>query len=201
MRSTLSTADISTLRLLDGLAGFWLALWLVIGAWTGVTIWQVSDLGDTVTSSGTAINTAGDALVSLGGVPVIGDNTAKVGNQVAGAGTDIADRGQQVKGQLRQLALLLGLAIAIMPTTPVLGLYVPLRHGRRREVAALRRSLRQHGDEPAFERHLAERAVRTLPYDEVEALVGDPWRALEDGNTRPLADAELHRLGISRESS
>lgn len=197
MRPLLSTADSSTVRLFDGLVGFWLVLWLIIGGWTGWTIWELSVLGDTVTSSGEAIGTAGDALVDLAGVPVIGDDTAQVGQEVAGAGVDIADRGQSVKSQLRQLAILLGLAIAVMPTTPVLGLYLPLRSARRREVAALRTSLQKHGDDPRLERYLAERAVRTLPFDEVESLVGDPWRALQEGNTRPLADAELRRLGLS----
>lgn len=197
MRATLSTADTSTVRLFDGLVGFWFVLWLVIGGWTGYTIWELSVLGDTVTSSGEAIGTAGDALVSVGGVPVIGDDTAQVGEEVAAAGVEIADRGQSVKAQLRQLAILLGLAIAVMPTTPVLGLYLPLRSARRREVDALRRSLQKHPDDPRLERYLAERAVRSLPFDEVESLVGDPWRAMHEGNTRPLAHAELRRLGLS----
>lgn len=196
MRSQLSTADTSTVRLLDGLVGFWFVLWLVIGGWTGWTIWELSVLGDTVTTSGEAIGTAGDALVDLAGVPVIGDDTAEVGEQVAGAGGDIAQRGQSVKSQLRQLAILLGLAIALMPTTPVLGLYLPLRSARRREVAAIGRSLQVHSGDPRLERYLAERAVRALSFDEVESLVGDPWRALHEGNTKPLADAELRRLGL-----
>lgn len=199
MRSTLSTADVSTVRLLDGLVGFWVMLWLVLGGWTGYTIWDLSVLGDTVTRSGEAIGTAGEALDSLGGVPVIGDDTAQVGEEVAAAGADIAERGQAVQSQLRQLALLLGLAIAVMPTTPVIGLYAPLRAARRREVAALRRSLARHRDDSRLERHLAERAVRNLPFDEVEALVGDPWRALHEGDTRVLAAAELQRLGLGPE--
>lgn len=197
MQSPLTTADTSTVRLFDGLVGFWLVLWLVIGGWTGWTIWDLSVLGDTVTQSGEAIGSAGAALESLSGVPVIGDDTAQVGGDALTAGKEIADRGQIVEAQLRQLAILLGLAIAVMPTTPILGLYVPLRNARRREVAALRRSLTKHGDDPRLERYLAQRAVRSLSFDEIEALVGDPWRALHEGNTRPLAQAELQRLGLA----
>lgn len=197
MHSRLTTADTSTVRLFDGLIGFWLVLWLVIGGWTGYTIWELSVLGDTVTRSGEAIGSAGDALGSLSGVPVIGDDTGQVGEEVVGAGQDIAARGQTVKSQLRQLAILLGLAIAVMPTTPVLGLYLPLRNARRREVGALSRSLQRHPDDARLERYLAERAVRSLPFDEVESLVGDPWRALHEGDTRALAAAELRRLGLS----
>ena len=134
MGLSLRTADQSTIRLLDGLVIFWLVLWLVVGGWSGHTIWQLSDLGDTVTSSGQAIGSAGEALEAVGGVPVVGERPAELGREVSTTGAEIELRGQLVKSQLRQLALLLGLAIALMPTTPVFGLYLPLRLSRRRSV-------------------------------------------------------------------
>ena len=131
----LRTADQSTIRLLDGLVIFWFVLWLVIGGWSGYTIWQLSDLGDTVTSSGRAIGSSGEALEAVGGVPVIGERPAELGKEISATGVEVASRGQEVKSQLRQLSLLLGLAIALMPTTPILGLYLPLRLARRRSAA------------------------------------------------------------------
>lgn len=198
MDLAIRTADESTIRLLDGLVGFWLALWLIVGTWAGLTAWHLSDLGDTVTRSGNAITSAGRALEDFSSVPVLGDTPGQVGTAVASAGQDIADRGQQVRSQLRRLSLLLGLAIAVMPTTPVLGLYLPLRNGRRREVSEVRRALRTYGDEAAFDRYLAERAVRLLPFDALKQLGGDPWQALAEGRYRALADAELQRLGLRR---
>jgi hypothetical protein len=197
MDLTIRTADSSTTRLLDGLVGFWLVLWLVLGGWTGYTIWQLSELGDTVSSSGQAIHSAGDALESLGGVPVVGQKPLELGQEVSATGIEINDRGQQVKGQLRQLSLLVGLAAALLPTTPVAGLYLPLRLARRREVQALRARLNRSGDE-SLDRYLAERAVRNLPQEQLDSLVGDPWRAIDAGRTRALADAELARLGLRR---
>jgi len=133
---TLRTADEATVRLIDSLVAFWLVFWLVIGAWSGYTIWQVSGLGDTVTTSGQALNSAGEALQAVGEVPVVGESTGELGDEVVGTAADIADRGQEIKAQLRQLSLLLGLSIALMPTTPVIWLYLP---ARRREVDRLRR--------------------------------------------------------------
>lgn len=195
---SIRTADPTTLRLLDALAAFWCALWLVVGVWTGWTVWQTSQLGDTVTSSGTAITSTGDALKAVGKVPVVGDRPTELGEELTATGADIADRGQRVESQLRQLAVLLGLAIALAPSTPLAGLYLPLRLARRREAAELREAVRRHGTDPAFERHLAEQALRHLSYDDAHALVGDPRAAIADGRAGPLADAELARLGVAR---
>jgi hypothetical protein len=198
VRLTIRTADESTVRLLDGLVVFWVVLWLVIGGWSGYTIWQVSELGDTVTTSGEALDSAGKALESVGEVPVVGDRPAELGQEVVATADDIAARGQEVKSQLRQLSLLLGLSIMLMPTTPVVGLYLPLRWARRREVAELRRALTRHGRDGSFDRYLAERAMQTLPYRTVHSIVGDPWQAIAEGRAGPLAEAELRRLGLRR---
>ncbi len=198
MDQTIRTADVATIRLLDGLIGFWFVLWIVVGAWSGYTMWQLSELGDTVTSSGESIHVAGQALESLGGVPVVGERTLELGEEASTTGLDIADRGQQVTTQMRQLSLLLGLAIAFMPTTPVLGLYLPLRLSRRRDLRALEEGLRASDQDEVMDRYLAERAIRSMTYAQVHALVGDPWQALQEGRGRPLADAELARVGLRR---
>lgn len=198
MHISVRTADEPTLRLLDSAVAAWMVLWIVVGAWSGYTTWQLSDLGDTVSSSGGAITSAGNALQSLEGVPVVGEQPAELGRETSATGEEIQARGQEVKGELRQLAVLLGLAIAVMPTTPVLGLYLPLRGARRRERAEIARGLTASGSDAAFDRYLAERAVTHLSWAEVRQIEPDPWQALAGGRHRALADAELHRLGLSR---
>lgn len=198
MDLTIRTSDAATIRLLDGLVCFWFVLWLVVGGWSGYTMWHLSELGDTVTASGDSIHSAGSALESLGGVPLVGKRPLELGREVSATGIDIADRGQQVKSQLRQLSLLLGLAIALMPTAPVVGLYFPQRLSRRRDLRELRRALRSSESAGILDRYLAERAMRSMSFSSVHALVGDPWLALDEGQARPLADAELARIGIRR---
>lgn len=198
MNGTIRTADESTIRLLDALVVFWLVLWLFIGAWSAVTIWHVADIGDTITSSGRALETAGTALTKVATVPVIGERAGELGDEVVVTAADVASRGQDVKGQLRQLSLMLGVSIMVMPTTPVVGLYLPLRLARRRETMAIRKALAQHGDHPQLDRHLAERALAHLPFTVVQPLSSNPRRDIAEGNARSLADAELGRLGLRR---
>jgi len=196
VRLSVRTADEATVRLLDGLVAFWLVLWLVVGAWSGYTIWQVSALGDTVSNSGAALHSAGEALQSVGDLPLVGERPGELGDEVVGTATEITARGQEIKSDLRRLSLLLGLSIVLMPTTPVLGLYLPLRLARRREIQELRRALARHGRDPAFDRYLAERAVHVLPYSTVRGISADPWDDIAHGRAQRLADAELARLGL-----
>lgn len=198
MALSVRTADEATIRLLDSAVAAWLVLWIVVGGWSAYTTWQLSDLGDTVSRSGSAITSAGEALQSLREVPVVGERPAELGEETATTGAEIEDRGQQVKGELRQLAILLGLAIAVMPTTPVVGLYVPLRAARRRERREIAHVLRSPDAGDGFDRYLAERAVSHLSWDDVRRLDRDPWQAIAEGRHRGLADAELARLGLSR---
>lgn len=198
MRTPIESADPSTLRLLDGLVASWVVLWLVVGTWSGYTLWQVSDLGLTVSRSGAALHTAGEAMEAVGNVPVIGERPAELGREVVTAAADITARGQEIRSQFRQLAVLLGLSIALMPTTPVAGLYLPLRLGRRREVLDLRRLLESHGRDPAVNRYLAERALDSLPFRDVRAISHDPFGDIANGRVERLADAELRRMGLDR---
>ncbi len=197
MRAAIRTTDEATIRLLDGLVMFWVALWLTIGVWSAVTIWQASDIGDTITNSGQALESAGAALGKIGSIPVIGDE-GDLGKEVVTTAANISERGQEFKGDLRRLAVMLGLSIMFMPTTPVVGLYFPLRLARRREVAEIRRALDQHGDDPQLDRHLAERALNNLPFMAVLSLGSSPAHEISDGDARTLADAELARLGLRR---
>lgn len=198
VRPSIRAADPSTLRLLDSLVVFWVVLWVLMGGWSGFTIWQISDLGETVTTSGDALNSAGTAMESVGSLPVVGERAAELGGEVVVAAADISARGQEITSQLRQLALLLGLSIALMPTTPVAGLYLPLRLDRRREVAELRRLLEFHGRDPVVDRYLAERALRSMSFADIRAISPDPWADLAQGRVEALAEAELSRVGLTQ---
>lgn len=189
------STDHRTVHLLDGVVVFWCVLWCVLGVWTGVTLWQAADVGDTVSASGETLATVGGGLESLSDLPVIGDRPGEIGAEVVRNAADIVARGAEVKGQLRLLGVFLGIALVGIPVAPVLGLYLPLRVRRAREVGSIRQQLRDHADDPGFDRYLADRARASLPYREVARL--DPTPGSRDGD-RALADAELARLGIAR---
>lgn len=192
------SADDLTIRLIDGAVLFWVVVWLTIGTWSGITFWQLADIGDTITNSGQAIRSAGEGLVHIGNLPIIGDKAGGVGNDAVTASADIATRGQEIKQQLHQLAWLLGLSIIFMPTTPVVGMYLPLRLARRRERADLMKALRVREDEQLLDRYLAARAMENLSFTEIRAVTAAAGPDLSDSDARSLADAELARLGLRR---
>ena len=204
MSSTIRvSADHRTLRLLDAAVLSWVVLWCAIGVWTGVTLWQAADVGDTVASSGRSLVSVGEGLESLSAVPIVGERPGEIGADVSDAAVDISARGNEVKGQLRQLGVVLGIAVVGIPVTPIAGLYLPLRLRRGREVARIRKHLADHTDDARFDRYLADRARASLPYDTVATLDPTPddssgARGARGGNDRLLADAELARLGIRR---
>jgi hypothetical protein len=183
------TTDQRSVHLLDGVVVFWCVFWCVLGVWTGVTLWQAADVGDTISASGSSLASVGRGLESLSDLPVIGERPGEIGAEVNRSAAEIVERGAEVKGQLRLLGVFLGIGLVGIPVTPVLGLYLPLRLRRAREIRAIRGQLEQHRDDPGFDRWLADRARATLPYSEVAGHGSDE---------RGLADAELTRLGISR---
>lgn len=113
-----------------GVIATWCALWLVVGVWTGYELWQLSDLGVTVAGSGRALDSAGSALESLGAVPVVGDRTAELGAEVRGNAAEIISGSAEARASMRRLAVLLGLAVSLVPSAPVLAVHVAVRRGR-----------------------------------------------------------------------
>ncbi len=201
MPSTLRAADSRRIHTWDSLVLFWVVLWIVLGAWTGYTLWKTADTGDTITGSADALSTVGEALQDLSALPLIPERPGEIGGEVTTTATEIAQRGQEIKGQLRQLGLLLGIAIVGIPVSPVLGLYLPLRMTRRREIKALRREIGERPDDAGLDRYLAHHARMSLSYAQVEdALAESDDGASEAELNRALADAELHRLGLRRPS-
>ena len=90
-----------------------------------------------------------------------------------------------------------GLAVGLLPAAIVLLLYLPVRLRWRRDVAAVAAALPGAAGDPALDVYLARRAVASLPWDGLRAVAPDPWGAVERGDCRALADAELARLGLA----
>lgn len=202
MSATFRDVDSRTVRTWDGLVLFWVVLWLVLATWTGLTLWRTADTGDTISASGEALHSVGQTLRDISELPLIPDRPGEIGGEVVTTADQITVRGHEIKSQLHQLALLLGIAIAGISIAPVLGFYLPLRVRRHREVARLRAAIGRWPDDEGLDRYLAEQARRSLAYDEVVRLVTDPSGGhLEGGDVRRLADAELERLAVRRPSS
>lgn len=196
MQPTLRAVDARAVHAWDGFVLFWMALWTALGLWTGVTLWQASATGDTISTSGDALSTVGAGLESLAEVPVIGDRPGEIGQEVSATAIDITERGQAIKGELRRLALLLGVATVAIPIMPVGGFYVPARLAWRRHVREVDEAIQANPDDRALDRYLAGRARAGLSWPDLRDLTGHEGNdALAD---RDLADAYLARIGLTR---
>jgi hypothetical protein len=183
-------------RTWDGIVFFWAVFWLVVGGWTGYEIWQLTGLSTSTVESGHALQTAGQALQNLGHVPVIGNTTGRLGDQVTATAGDIVASGHQADRSIRSMSILIGLAVGIGPTVPLLLLYLPIRIGQRRDATDIRRAVTATGAEPALWAYLAERAVASVPYSRLRLITRDPHGDLTAGRHDALARAELARIGV-----
>jgi len=97
--------------------------------------------------------------------------------------------------------VLLALSIALIPTLPLLGLYLPLRWAWTNDARAVRRALKRAPTDPLLVEFLARRAVSNFPYDKLLAVSPQPFKDLEEGRYDSLAGLELDRLGIRNGSA
>ena len=189
-----------TLVALDVAAVAWTVAWIVVGVLVANTVDDLTQLSGTVEEVGAHVEGAGGALGALGELPLVGDAFAEAlqipADGIQEAGRTAREGGASSTGTIETLSALLGLAIALIPSLPVLAAYLPARLERSREVGALLRAREQAGDDPAFQELLARRAAQRLPYDRLVRISPEPWRDLAEGRFDRLARAELERLGI-----
>jgi hypothetical protein len=193
---TLLMPSSRALHLLDAALAIWVAAWIALGVAIGVNVGHLTALSDTVAQDGRAVETVGRSLHSLGSVPLIGGEISKDAEQVRQAGASTASSGRRSASSIHALSVLLAIAVALLPSVPVFGFYLPARLERRREAAALRRALRDHRPDPDVEEFLARRAIETLGYHRLRRLSPAPWAEVEAGHRAALAAAELRRLGL-----
>ncbi len=185
-----------TLRVLDLALAVWVLVWIVLGLRVGAEVRGLSDLSETVTRSGTAVVESSEGLRALEGAPFVGDQIEETADRVREAGESAQASGRSSRDSVRDLSILLGLAIGVIPSLPVIGFYLPLRVARVREVRAVRRALRGRPGDPHLLALLATRAARNLSYCDLLELSPDPLGDIAAGRYQVFAEAELRRLGL-----
>lgn len=193
---TLQGTRSATVRIIDGIVVCWLLIWLVAAVATGNAIWKGSELGDTVVTAGQTLDDAGKALGELDDVPFVGDRTAEFARDVQTKAADVVARGEQTKQRIRQVAVLAGVGMFVVPIAPVLALYLPGRLRRHRDVRAVRAALSRPGGYAAIQPLLARLAVVTVPLHELLRHVPDLEGPDPGAGTAVLAEAYLRRLGV-----
>ena len=177
----------------------WTIAWGVIGFSIDREVRGLAELSDTVGSVGRAVEESGRTIGEFDGIPFVGDEIAEPADDIQDAGRSAQASGRSSRESVENLSLLLGLSVALIPSVPLVALYVPWRIALLRERRAVRASVRRGVDAPLAE-FLARRAAEHLPYHRLRRLTPHPWRDLEEGACARLAAAELERLGLRREA-
>ena len=180
-------------HLADALVVAWVLAWALAGITAGRALDQVSEVTSSAEGAGAAVVRTGESIRDVD-VPVAGRVFEDASEAVIDAGRDAQAQAREAETDVHTASILLGLAVWLVPSLPLLFSYGPARASRGRERRALRALVQAHPDDPDLDRMLATRALAHLPYRRLRAM-GAPWA---EGDNRALADAELAREGVTR---
>jgi hypothetical protein len=188
----------SRIRLMDLALTAWAACWLVLGVMIATEVRGLSDLSRTVTTAGAAVEQTGRLMERLASLPFVGADVARSADQVIEAGRQAQESGGSSRSSVRRLSVLLGVAIAVLPSAPLV-LYVPWRLQLARDRRVLRRAVSSGAlDDDALLEVLARRGAGRLSYRVLLEVSSDPWGDIRAGRYERLAEAELERVGLAR---
>jgi hypothetical protein len=183
------------MRMLNIGLAIWAAFWIAVATYTAYEVAALRNLSHTVVKAGAATESTGHALAAIGHLPFVGGQIAHLSAQAIAAGASARASGASTASTVDHLAVLLGIAIALIPTVPLLALYLPLALSWRRDRKALRRAVAQWDGEPELEAFLAHRALAHLRFDQLREL---GYGTQDSPPNAELAAAELRRLGLER---
>jgi len=98
---------------------------------------------------GQAVVASGDALDGLSGLPLLSDTLDEPSDRIREAGRSAVASGRSSGENVDQLSVLLAISIALIPTFPVVCLYLPLRATVVRERRTARALAAEAKDDPA----------------------------------------------------
>jgi hypothetical protein len=194
MPSVPAFLSVRTMRWLNVGLAIWAACWIGIAAYTAYEVSSLRTLSHTVVKAGTATESTGHALAAIGHLPFVGGQITQLAEQAIAAGASARSSGASTATTVDRLALLLGIAIALIPTVPLLALYLPLLLSWRRDRAAVRQAIVRWDGEVGLEAFLARRALTHMRFDELRGLGYDGTEGSAPNSE--LAAAELRRLGL-----
>lgn len=192
------SADAKTIRALDVGVVVWAVVWLALAVMTAVEVRSLRYLSTTLVRSSDVLADTADVLASIEDVPVLGSRVKDVQASVRTAAESTRESGLDSRDSIKDLSILLGVLIFLVPLLPVLLLYLPLRISWNREVETIRAGIETSGADAAFRDFLARRAVQNLGFERLRELGIQPWDRIPAERRDELARAEVMRLGIDR---
>ena len=194
MKLYAETAGLRTRQLVGDLAVLaWTAAWVAAGVALNRLVEKLAVPGERVEQAGGSF--AGDVAEiqqKVGRLPVVGDELQDPFGRLAGVGRTLAAAGATQQEIVHQLALWLGVAVAVVPIVALLLVWLPGRVSWAREAGAASRLRMDGADLELF----AIRAVANRPLRDLHRVTPDPAGDLRAGEYQALADLELRALGL-----
>lgn len=151
-----------TVLMADLAVAAWAIVWIVLGVVVAREVRQLDDLSDTVVTAGEALDQTGDglrgtsdslreihrALQVLESLPIVGreieENLEGAADTLDGIAAEVEETAQsaQASGRVSKestadLSVILGLAVALVPTLTLFAAYAPFRSLRLRRALGL----------------------------------------------------------------
>lgn len=189
-----------SIHLLDALLAVWAAAWIGLAVLVFTQLRGLTELSEALAATGRAAESTGRALAPLERIPVLGAPVGELAEEIRETGVAAGETAESTERRILWLSFFVSSAIALAPILPPLALYLPVRLSWTRDRRKIRHALRDVGNSPWLQEHLARRAVEHLRYGQLTKFSSSPWNDLERGRYRELAQAELERLGLLDEA-
>ena len=190
--SAMRTRQISS----DVFVVVWSVFWIWVGVQVTGLVRHVADpLRGFVDSSKDINGQMVTAADQVGGVPGFGEQLRKPFDALAGNITDLVGVAKDQIGAIEQLAVVLGIVVALIPIAVLIAILLPMRLRFHRTNSAARRFL----DSPADLDLFALRAMSNQPLHILGRVSDDPvgaWRQGDRAIINQLAEMELRRSGL-----
>jgi hypothetical protein len=105
----------------------WVALWIVLGVSVASDVRDLTSVSDTIVVAAATVDRTADALTPLAKLPFIGGRIQDAKAQIHQAAEEARANAVTSRQSIQDLARLLGWAVALAPTVPILVLYAVLR--------------------------------------------------------------------------
>jgi hypothetical protein len=115
------------LVIVDLLVALWVAAWIVLALALAHEVRGLRQLSETATKAGMAIRDTGQSLQSLSSVPFVGDRIGDTAREIDEVGRSTIESGAQSRESVHNLSWMLAVFVGVIPSVPVLVMYLPLR--------------------------------------------------------------------------
>jgi hypothetical protein len=129
-----------TIRRLDVGAALTAAGFLALGYLTWFQLQRLTGLGTSLFDAAAALDQGGRAMSGPARLPIVGPTTGVLADGVQQAASSAQTSATDAMAAIRQLAVLVAVAIALIPMPLLFGAYLPLRRHWVRSVQIDRRS-------------------------------------------------------------